>query len=99
MLKDFNNLCGSCITVFLYATAATIGYNTGKVVWGKIQSKINKQFAKFTRAIMKEREELKIMKNIVKGIIVVAVAIPVSIIGMNTVGRVIEMQKAKRNQQ
>ena len=42
MLKDFNNLCGSCITVFLYAVAGTIGYKTGLHAWNKIETKLNK---------------------------------------------------------
>ena len=42
MLKDFNNLCGSCVTVFLYATVGTIGYKTGMYLWNKIEFKINK---------------------------------------------------------
>lgn len=36
MLKDFNNLCGSCITVFAYATMATLGYKTGMHIWNNI---------------------------------------------------------------
>ena len=39
MLRDFNNLCGSCVTVFLYATVATMGYKTGLYTWNKIEEK------------------------------------------------------------
>lgn len=42
MLRDFNNLCGSCVTVFLYATVATIGYKTGLYAWNKIETKLVK---------------------------------------------------------
>lgn len=42
MLKDFNNLCGSCITVFLYATACTLGYKTGLRAWNVIETKFGK---------------------------------------------------------
>lgn len=42
MLKDFNNLCGSCVTVFLYAAAATIGHKAGVLAWDKIQTKLVK---------------------------------------------------------
>lgn len=42
MLKDFNKLCGSCITVFVYAAISTLGYKAGLVAWDKIQSKLNK---------------------------------------------------------
>lgn len=42
MLRNFNDLCGSCVTVFLYAVAGTIGYKTGLVAWNKIESKLNK---------------------------------------------------------
>ena len=41
MLKDFNNLCGSCITVFLYATVGTLGYKAGLHIWEKIENKFN----------------------------------------------------------
>lgn len=36
MLKDFNTLCGSVITVFMYATACTVGYKTGLKVWDEL---------------------------------------------------------------
>lgn len=39
MLKDLNNLCGSCITMFLYGAAMTLGYKTGLLVWDKIESR------------------------------------------------------------
>ena len=39
MLRDFNNLCGSCITMFLYGAAATLGYKAGLLVWNKIESR------------------------------------------------------------
>lgn len=42
MLKDFNNLCGSCITMFLYATACTLGYKTGLCAWDEITSRLGK---------------------------------------------------------
>lgn len=42
MLRDFNNLCGSCITIFIYATVGTIGYKTGMHVWSKIENKLQK---------------------------------------------------------
>lgn len=42
MLKDFNKLCGSCVTVFLYTVAGTIGYKTGLRVWNNIENKLNK---------------------------------------------------------
>ena len=42
MLRDFNNLCGSCITVFLYAAAGTIGYKAGLRAWNKIEAKFTK---------------------------------------------------------
>lgn len=42
MLRDFNNLCGSCITVFLYATVGTIGYKAGLRAWNKIEQKFTK---------------------------------------------------------
>lgn len=42
MFKDFNNLCGSCVTMFLYAAIATVGYKTGLYAWGKIENKLNK---------------------------------------------------------
>ena len=29
MLRDFNNLCGSCVTVFLYTAVGAIGYKAG----------------------------------------------------------------------
>lgn len=40
MLRDFNNLCGSCVTVFLYAVVGTVGYKAGLTVWNKIENKI-----------------------------------------------------------
>ena len=40
MLRDFNNLCGSCVTVFLYAAIGTIGYKTGVYAWEKIENKL-----------------------------------------------------------
>ena len=42
MLRNFNDLCGSCVTVFLYAVAGTIGYKTGLKAWEKIQIKFTK---------------------------------------------------------
>lgn len=42
MLKDFNNLCGSCITVFLYAAAGTLGYKTGLYAWSEITTRLGK---------------------------------------------------------
>lgn len=42
MLRNFNDLCGSTITVFIYATAATIGYKAGLKAWDKIQIKLAK---------------------------------------------------------
>lgn len=41
MLKDFNNLCGSCLTMFLYGAAVTLGYKAGLEVWTKIKNKMN----------------------------------------------------------
>lgn len=41
MLKDLNALCGSCVTVFIYATVATIGYKTGLLLWEKIEEKLD----------------------------------------------------------
>ena len=41
MLKDLNNLCGSCITLFTYAVIATIGYKVGTYIWEeKIEAKL-----------------------------------------------------------
>lgn len=42
MLRDFNNLCGSCITIFLYAAIGTIGYKAGTLAWNKIETKLSK---------------------------------------------------------
>ena len=42
MLRDFNNLCGSCVTVFLYAAIGAIGYKAGTLAWNKIETKITK---------------------------------------------------------
>jgi hypothetical protein len=42
MLRNFNDLCGSCVTVFLYATVGTIGYKAGLHLWDKIEIKLNK---------------------------------------------------------
>lgn len=42
MLRNFNDLCGSCITVFLYATAGTLGYKAGLQLWSKLENKLNK---------------------------------------------------------
>ena len=42
MLRDFNNLCGSCVTVFLYAAIGAIGYKAGVLAWDKIETKITK---------------------------------------------------------
>ena len=42
MLRDFNNLCGSCITVFLYAAVGTLGYKTGLHAWSVIETKLSK---------------------------------------------------------
>ena len=41
MLKDFNNLCGSCITMFIYGVAATLGYKAGLHLWNEIEKKMN----------------------------------------------------------
>lgn len=42
MLRNFNDLCGSCVTMFLYGVVATLGYKTGLAVWDKIETKLNK---------------------------------------------------------
>lgn len=42
MLRNFNDLCGSCVTIFLYGTAITLGYKTGLKVWDKIETLLNK---------------------------------------------------------
>lgn len=42
MLRNFNDLCGSCITIFLYGVTGTLGYKTGLYAWDKIQTKIKK---------------------------------------------------------
>ena len=42
MLRNFNDLCGSCITIFLYATVGTLGYKTGLQLYSNIQNKIKK---------------------------------------------------------
>ena len=42
MLRNFNDLCGSCVTMFLYGAAFTLGYRTGMTVWNKIETKLNK---------------------------------------------------------
>ena len=42
MLKDFNNLCGSCVTVFLYAAIGASGYKAGMLAWNKIETKLVK---------------------------------------------------------
>ena len=42
MLRDFNNLCGSCVTVFLYTAVGAIGYKAGLLAWDKIETKITK---------------------------------------------------------
>lgn len=42
MLRNFNDICGSCVTVFLYAVVGTLGYKTGLQVWNKIEIKLNK---------------------------------------------------------
>lgn len=42
MLRNFNDLCGSCMTVFLYAAAGAIGYKAGLRVWDKIETKLGK---------------------------------------------------------
>lgn len=42
MLRDLNDLCGSCVTMFLYGAAATLGYKAGLTVWNKIENKLNK---------------------------------------------------------
>lgn len=39
MLRDFNDLCGSCISVFLYGAAGTLGYKAGLYVWDKVATK------------------------------------------------------------
>ena len=40
MLRDLNDLCGSCVTIFVYATVGTLGYKTGLYAWNKIQTKL-----------------------------------------------------------
>lgn len=40
MLRNFNDLCGSCVTIFMYAAVGTIGYKTGLHLWEKIENKI-----------------------------------------------------------
>lgn len=42
MLKDFNNLCGSCVTVFMYAAVGTLGYKAGLHIWNNIEIKLGK---------------------------------------------------------
>lgn len=42
MLKDLNNLCGSCVTVFLYAAVGVMGYKTGLLAWDLIEKKLSK---------------------------------------------------------
>lgn len=42
MLRNFNDLCGSCVTMFLYGVAATLGYKAGLVAWNKIETKLAK---------------------------------------------------------
>lgn len=42
MLRNFNDLCGSCVTMFLYATVATLGFKIGSHTWNKIENKLNK---------------------------------------------------------
>lgn len=42
MLRNFNDLCGSCVSMFLYGVAATLGYKAGLCVWGKIENKLAK---------------------------------------------------------
>ena len=42
MLRNFNDLCGSCVTMFMYATACTLGYKVGLRIWNKIEVKLNK---------------------------------------------------------
>lgn len=40
MLRNFNDLCGSCVTIFLYASVGAIGYKTGLHIYSKIETKI-----------------------------------------------------------
>lgn len=40
MLRDLNDLCGSCVSVFLYATVGVLGYKTGMYLWDKVQVKL-----------------------------------------------------------
>lgn len=42
MLRDLNNLCGSCVTVFLYGVVGVLGYKTGLLVWDKLEEKFMK---------------------------------------------------------
>ena len=42
MFRNFNDLCGSCVTVFMYVTVGAIGYKTGLYLWDKIENKIQK---------------------------------------------------------
>lgn len=42
MLRNFNDLCGSCVTVFMYATVGTLGVKTGLHLYDKIKNKIEK---------------------------------------------------------
>ena len=42
MLRNFNDLCGSCVTVFLYAAVGVIGYKTGLLAWEQIEKKLVK---------------------------------------------------------
>lgn len=42
MLRNFNDLCGSCVTVFLYAAVGVLGYKAGLLAWDKFESKLNK---------------------------------------------------------
>ena len=40
MLRNFNDLCGSCVTIFIYAAAATVGHKAGLRMWEKIEVKL-----------------------------------------------------------
>lgn len=42
MLRNFNDLCGSCVTIFLYGVAGTLGYKAGLALYEKIETKFKK---------------------------------------------------------
>ena len=46
---------------------------------------------------IKERNDYFMLRDLVKGVIIVSVAIPVSIIGMNVTGRLINKYSKKTN--